>query len=197
MNTFMDTVGSQVKHWWGSLLLGILYILIAIFLLFTPLSSYVALSIMFAVAMFVSGIFEIIFSIANKDRISSWGWVLASGIIDFIIGIFLMANINLSMEVLPYVVAFWIMFRGFSSCGYAMDLKRYGTHNWGWYMAFGILAIICGIAIIWQPGIGALSIVYMVAYALLIIGVFRIMLAFELKHIHKRFTPDGDTATNQ
>ena len=131
MSTFIDTVNSQIKNWWVSLLLGILYVAFGIFLMFTPLSSYVALSILFAVAMFVSGIFEIIFSISNKNTISSWGWYLASGIIDFIIGLFLMANVNLSMEVLPFVVAFWLMFRGFSSVGYSMDLKRYGTHNWG------------------------------------------------------------------
>ena len=188
MSTFIDTVNSQIKNWWVSLLLGILYVAFGIFLMFTPLSSYVALSILFAVAMFVSGIFEIIFSISNKNTISSWGWYLASGIIDFIIGSFLMANVNLSMEVLPFVVAFWLMFIGFSSVGYSMDLKRYGTHNWGWYMAFGILAILCSIAIIWQPGIGALSVVYMVSYTLLIIGIFRIMLAIELKGLHKRFT---------
>lgn len=187
MNAFMDTVNSQIKNWWVSLLLGILYVAFGIFLMFTPLSSYIALSILFAVAMFVSGIFEIIFSISNKNNISSWGWYLASGIIDFIIGLFLMANVNLSMEVLPFVVAFWLMFRGFSAVGYSMDLKRYGTHNWGWYIAFGILAILCSIAIIWQPAVGALSVVYMVAYTLLIIGIFRVMLAFELKGLHKRF----------
>ena len=97
-----------------------------------------------------------------------------------------MANIGLSMAVLPFIVAFWLMFRGFASTGYAMDLKRYGTRNWGWYMAFGVLAILCSIGIIWQPGLGALSLVYMIAYTLLIIGIFRVMLSFELKSLHKR-----------
>ena len=138
------------------------------------------------VSMFVSGTLEILFAVTNKKNISSWGWYLASGIIDLILGIYLMANIGLSMAVLPFIVAFWLMFRGFASTGYAMDLKRYGTRNWGWYMAFGILAILCSIGIIWQPGLGALSLVYMIAYTLLIIGIFRVMLSFELKSLHKR-----------
>ena len=90
------------------------------------------------------------------------------------------------MEVIPFFVAFWLMFRGFSAMGYSMDLQRYGTREWGWYMAFGILAVICSFAIIWQPGIGAMSIVYMLAFAFLIIGFFRVMLSFELKNLHKR-----------
>ena len=78
------------------------------------------------------------------------------------------------------------MFRGFSSVGYAMDLKRYGTRDWGWYVAFGILAVICSLIILWQPAVGALYAVYMISFAFLIIGFFRIMLSFELKNLHKR-----------
>ena len=173
MKTFIDTINFGVKNWWVSLLLGLLYILIAICLMFTPLASYVALSVLFSVSMFVSGTLEILFAVTNRKNISSWGWYLASGIIDLILGIYLMAKIGL-------------MFRGFASTGYAMDLKRYGTRNWGWYMAFGVLAILCSIGIIWQPGLGALSLVYMIAYTLLIIGIFRVMLSFELKSLHKR-----------
>ena len=128
MKTFIDTINFGVKNWWVSLLLGLLYILIAICLMFTPLASYVALSVLFSVSMFVSGTLEILFAVTNRKNISSWGW----------------------------------------------------------YMAFGVLAILCSIGIIWQPGLGALSLVYMIAYTLLIIGIFRVILSFELKSLHKR-----------
>ena len=186
METVFKEIQHSVKNWWTSLLLGIVYIIVALWLMFSPLSSYVALSIVFSISMLISGILEIIFSLSNRKGVPSWGWYLASGIIDLILGIYLMANIGLSMAVLPFIVAFWLMFRGFASTGYAMDLKRYGTRNWGWYMAFGVLAILCSIGIIWQPGLGALSLVYMIAYTLLIIGIFRVMLSFELKSLHKR-----------
>ena len=87
MKTFIDTINFGVKNWWVSLLLGLLYILIAICLMFTPLASYVALSVLFSVSMFVSGTLEILFAVTNKKNISSWGWYLASGIIDLILGI--------------------------------------------------------------------------------------------------------------
>ena len=55
MNAFNEKISSAVQNWWVSLLLGLLYILIAICLMFTPLASYVSLSILFSIAMFVSG----------------------------------------------------------------------------------------------------------------------------------------------
>ena len=186
MKTFIDTINFGVKNWWVSLLLGLLYILIAICLMFTPLASYVALSVLFSVSMFVSGTLEILFAVTNRKNISSWGWYLVGGIIDLILGIYLIAYPMVSMEVIPFIIAFWLMFRGFSSVGYAMDLKRYGTRDWGWYVAFGILAVICSLIILWQPAVGALYAVYMISFAFLIIGFFRIMLSFELKNLHKR-----------
>ena len=69
-----------------------------------------------------------------------------------ILGFYLIAYPMLSMEVIPFIIAFWLMFRGFSSVGYAMDLKRYGTRDWGWYVAFGILAVICSLIILWATG---------------------------------------------
>ena len=108
MKTFIDKMDYAVKNWWLSLLVGLLYIIVAIYLMFAPLASYVALSILFSVSMFVSGLFEIAFALANKKGISSWGWYLAGGIIDLILGIFLMASPGLSMEVLPFVILAYV-----------------------------------------------------------------------------------------
>ena len=130
MKTLFDEMEHAVKNWWLSLILGILYIIVALCLLFAPGSSYIALSVIFSISMLISGIIEIIFSISNRRGISSWGW----------------------------------------------------------YMGFGILAIICSLIILWQPAVGALYVIYMLAFTFLIIGFFRVMLSFELKSLHKRST---------
>ena len=123
MKTLFDEMEHAVKNWWLSLILGILYIIVALCLLFAPGSSYIALSVIFSISMLISGIIEIIFSISNRRSISSWGWYLAGGIIDLILGIYLVAYPLLSMEVIPFIVAFWMMFRGFSATGYSMAVS--------------------------------------------------------------------------
>lgn len=186
METVLKEIQHSVKNWWTSLLLGIVYIIVALWLMFSPVSTYVALSIIFSVSMLISGILEIIFALSNRKCIPSWGWYIAGGLIDLILGIYLISYPMLSMEVIPFIIAFWLMFRGFSSAGYSLDLKRYGTRDWGWYMALGILAVLCSLLILWQPVIGALYAVYMISFTFLIIGLFRVMLSFELKKLHKR-----------
>ena len=66
METVFNEIQHSVKNWWTSLLLGIVYIIVALWLMFSPVSSYIALSIIFSVSMLVSGILEIIFAISNK-----------------------------------------------------------------------------------------------------------------------------------
>lgn len=138
MNELVGGLGYAVKNWWMSLLLGLLYIAVALCLLFAPVSSYVALSVIFSISILVSGILEVFFAAGNKKTISSWGWYLAGGIIDLLIGIYLVFYPLVSMELIPFIVAFWLMFRGFTLCGYSTDLKRYGTKDWGgiWCLAF-------------------------------------------------------------
>lgn len=51
MNELVGGLGYAVKNWWMSLLLGLLYIAVALCLLFAPVSSYVALSVIFSISI--------------------------------------------------------------------------------------------------------------------------------------------------
>ena len=110
METVFNEIQHSVKNWWASLLLGIVYIIVALWLMFAPLSSYVALSIVFSISMLISGILEILFAVSNRKGVPSWGWYIVGGIIDVILGIYLIAYPMVSMEVIPFIIAFWLMF---------------------------------------------------------------------------------------
>lgn len=185
METVFNEIQHSVKNWWTSLLLGIVYIIVALWLMFSRKQLH---SFKYYLQRIYAGQrnFGNHFCHQQQEGVPSWGWYVVGGIIDLILGIYLIAYPMVSMEVIPFIIAFWLMFRGFSSTGYSIDLKRYGTRDWGWYMAFGILAILCSLLILWQPAIGALYAVYMISFTFLIIGLFRVMLSFELKNLHKR-----------
>ena len=132
METVFNEIQHSVKNWWASLLLGIVYIIVALWLMFAPLSSYVALSIVFSISMLISGILEILFAVSNRKGVPSWGWYIVGGIIDVILGIYLIAYPMVSMEVIPFIIAFWLMFRGFSSTGYSIDVTEPATGAGTW-----------------------------------------------------------------
>mgnify|MGYP002189487413 FL=1 len=81
-NDLFYSVKQAVKYWWVSLLIGLLAIMLGIWCLTSPWSTITALSIVFSVTFFVSGVFEIIFAVSNRNTLKGWGWTLVSGIIE-------------------------------------------------------------------------------------------------------------------
>ncbi len=186
MSTTILNSESAVKNWWISLLLGMLYIFVGIWVFKTPLTSYISLSIIFSIFIFISGILEISFSISNRSKIDSWGWYLVGGILDLIVGILLLLNPIMTMVILPFYVGFWLLFRGIMSIGISIQLKSLNLFNWGWMLITGIVTIIFSIFVLANPIFGGLSIVYMTSGAFITMGIFRIFLGFDLKKMQKR-----------
>jgi len=185
--TILNSAQSAVKNWWISLLLGILYIIAGIWVFQTPLASYVSLSIVFSVFIFASGISQIVFSISNKNEIQGWGWYLAGGILDLIIGILLITHPLMTMAILPFYVGFWLLFQGFMAIGLSFQFKSAGMPSWGWLLFLGFLTLLFSFLLLANPVFAGLSIVYMTAFALITAGIFRIFLAFDLKKIKNTF----------
>ncbi len=187
MKNLMDeSVSSAVKHWWVSLLLGIIFIAAGVLVALTPLSSYVTLSIFFSVAIFVAGMFQIFYAIANQNALPGWGWQFASGIIDVLIGGVLLTYPDLSMIALPFIVGFWFMFSGGIAIGVSFELKSLGTKSWEWLFLLGIVTIIFSFFLIINPVFGGLTIVYMTSSGFIILGFFRLVLSSKLKSLSKQ-----------
>lgn len=181
--TILSSAQSTVKHWWISLLLGILYIIAGVWVFQTPLVSYVSLSIVFSVFIFVSGISQIVFSISSRKEMEGWGWYLSGGILDLIIGMLLITHPLMTMAILPFYVGFWLLFQGFMAIGLSFQIKTFGILSWGWLLFLGILTLLFSFLLLANPIFAGLSIVYLTAMAFITAGIFRIFLAFGLKRI--------------
>lgn len=181
--TILSSAQSAIKNWWISLLIGVLYIIAGVWVFQTPLASYISLSILFSAFILVSGVFQIAFAISNRNEIQGWGWYLAGGIIDLIIGILLITHPLMTMAILPFYVGFWLLFQGFMAIGLSFQLKSVSVPSWGWLLFLGILTLLFSFLLLANPVFAGLSIVYMTAMAFVTAGVFRIILAFNLKKL--------------
>ena len=90
MTGILKEVKRTVKNWWLFVVLGIFFIIGGIWVMTTPLETYITLAIIFSVMIFVNGIFDVVFSISNSKIINGWGWYLAGGILEILLGIVLM-----------------------------------------------------------------------------------------------------------
>ncbi|HWA34413.1 MAG TPA: DUF308 domain-containing protein, partial [Cyclobacteriaceae bacterium] len=162
----------------------ILFIITGIWVLRTPVESFLALSVLFSVTFLVNGFFEIVYSVSNRKKMDNWGWVLAGGIVDLLFGFWLMSSPIVSVAVLPFYVGFLLMFRAISAIGFAIDLQSFGVNEWGWLLTLGILGLFFSFILLWNPLLAGLTAVIWTAAAFISIGIFRIWLSFKLKGLH-------------
>ncbi|NSL87117.1 HdeD family acid-resistance protein [Chitinophaga solisilvae] len=187
MGQILSAIRNNVKYWWLYLLNGIIFLIAGFIVFRNPFSSYVLLSIFFSVTLFITGIMEIAFAAGNRKQMYGWGWSLASGIIDVIIGFILMIYPAISMAVIPLFLGFWFMFKGISLIVFAIQLNTDKIPNWGWVLLGGILLIILSVVILDNPALGAATILGLMAASFWITGILSIMYAFRLKHVKKIF----------
>ncbi len=172
-----------IKRWYLMLLVGIVFVILGIWTIATPLDSYTALSLVFALGFLVNGIAEMIFAIGNRHQ--NWGWSLALGIISTVVGILLLINPAASMVTLPFYVGFTLLFRSISGMVSAYEMKQYGILDWGTLMVIAVLGVIFSFILLWNPVFAGINVVVWTAAAFIILGGYTIYFSFKLRKLNK------------
>ena len=95
---------------WGSLILGILFIIVSLMSFRDPVGNLVAIVIVFGVLAILKGIFEIFLRNRFKDLTGYKAKMpILVGALDILIGIFLLWNMQASILALPFVFAIWFI----------------------------------------------------------------------------------------
>jgi uncharacterized membrane protein HdeD (DUF308 family) len=187
--TPFQKIAYAVSHWWLSVLSGILFIVIGTWVLFTPRESYLALSLIFSITFLVNGAMEVFSAFTMNRETQGWGWILAGGIIDVLIGLMLVSNPGITASLLPFVVGFGLLFRSMMAIGVAFDLKSAGISMWGWLLALGVAGLLFSFLLLRSPAIVGLTIAILTGLAFIAIGVFRVALGMRLKKLHDALAP--------
>ena len=183
---YIDTfksVNEAIKHWYLPLILGILFIAMGIWAIITPVETYLSLAILFSVAFIVTGILQIIFSISFRKQLDGWGWSLAAGILDFIIGLILIIHPQITIITLPLFVGFVVLYRSIMAIAWSIELKKYKVSDWGWLLSIGILGVIFSFFLLWNPFFAGLTVAVFTGIALITIGIFHIHYSIDLRKL--------------
>ncbi len=177
-----------VRHWWLMLVLGIVLFVVGIIVFVYPAQSYLGMSLLFGFVILFSGISEIVLSLANHHLITGRGWLLAAGIIETILGLFLIFNMAMSVVALPIFLGFWLLFRSFTLMGLGGDMRSMRVSGAGWTIASGILLMIFSLIVLVQPVVfGMEAVIAWVGISFLFAGIAAGVFAFQLKDVHKTF----------
>ena len=122
----IEIVGSIWSRRWSGfflhLLSGLLSIVVGVLFLRAPANALFALTLLIAAALLVSGSFKIV--AALSFRFAAWGWALASGLIDLVLGILIWHELPASaFWVVGMFVGISLIFRGFNWLALGLALR--------------------------------------------------------------------------
>ena len=182
--TFLKRARGAVKNWYLPLLAGLVLIAIGIWTFANPEDTYVALATLFALSFAITGFFESLFSINNRDILDGWGWTLVMGLLTLLVGVVMLMKPEISQLTLPFYIGFVVLFRSFQAISVAIDLRNFRVMAWGNLMVLGVLGVILGFILLWNPLFAGLSAVIWTGMAFIVAGVFNVVLSFRLKKLH-------------
>ena len=164
---------------WATLLKGVLLIVLGIWMLRMQKESFEAMAFVIGLIVVLGGVAESFFSYRIRRAQGEWGWNFSGGIIDIIIGIFLMINPMAILVMITIFVSFWLIVFSVLVIRKAITMKQLGRKNWILNLLFGIVLLLLAIALIWHPQVVGLTMVFWLAFSFLSLGIFRIILAFQ------------------
>lgn len=91
-------------------LLGVLYIVVGFNVAFDPLAGAIVLTIAVALMLLIDGVIRIVASF--MDRGQGWGWSVALGVVNILLGIWLWTGIPLSGIAIGLFVGLQLLFAG-------------------------------------------------------------------------------------
>ena len=104
------------------MLTGVLSIVVGLMFLRAPVGSLVALTLLIACFLMVGGIFKIVAALSY--RFGAWGWPLASGVIDLVLGVLIWMELPESaLWVIGLYVGINLVFRGVHWIALGLALK--------------------------------------------------------------------------
>jgi uncharacterized membrane protein HdeD (DUF308 family) len=173
------------RNWWAILIRGIAAILLGLCAFFLPAAALWALIILFGAYCLVDGVFAIVASIRAAQSHERWGQLLVVGIAGILAAAITWFDPRITALALLYLIAAWAIVTGVLEIAAAIRLRRQMTGEF-WWMFAGVLSIVFGLFLLWQPRAGALAVIWAIAVYAIAFGISLAGLAFRLRgHLHR------------
>lgn len=169
----------QNFSWWF-LVLGIIQIILAVMMFNNFGLATLTFVYLLATGAILNGIFLLAFRnrINEKTNQSMW-MLLVFGIISLVLGIILFFNEAIGLVAIPMIVSLMMVFESISIINQAIALKSAGKTGWFWFnLIIGILGIILGIMLIFNPLAAYFTVEALTGFYFLVFGIRNIISAF-------------------
>ena len=177
------------KDWWLLALRGLLGVIFGIVALVMPVTTILALVLLFSAYMLVDGGFALYTAVRAMRRRDSWGMPLIHGIANIATGAIAFLWPGITVLAFVLLLAAWSIVSGCLMIAAAYNVE--GRHGRGWLAFGGVVSLLYGVLMILAPLLGAVVLTWWLGAYSLVFGVALIVLAFRLRSQRDRHPSVG------
>jgi uncharacterized membrane protein HdeD (DUF308 family) len=173
-------VHALARNWWALALRGLFAVLFGITAFALPGITLGALVLLYGAYALVDGIFAVTSVLVGRPRGMPWWAVLVEGLFGIAVGVVTFLWPGITALALLYLIAAWAVVTGAFEITAAVRLRKEIEGEWLMVLS-GILSILFGVALVVNPGAGALAVVWLIGAYAIAFGVLMIALGFRLR----------------
>ncbi|WP_057801973.1 DUF308 domain-containing protein [Pediococcus stilesii] len=158
-----------------ALVLGILFIVIAIMAFQNPLSTFGIVVIIAAIASLLVGMYKLFWI---RPFLGNSTWLTFNAIFDIIIGLIMLFNKEFGMLLVTISLALMFLLDSITTLGLAKTIQSFSTKYYTIDTIISIIGIILGIVLLFSPIITVISISTIIALLFIIFGISLITHSF-------------------
>lgn len=165
---------------------GLLAVGLGIWCLCSPVESLPVLAYAFAIIFTAAGFFNCVFALINSRFLPGWGWALALGILELVLGVWMLCLPQASLtETFMYVVGFYILFAVINGICEACSVWN-GAFSWaGWLVALLLVTLIFTIIFITGPIVNGIAVWLWIGLSFIFFGIYRMVIAFAIRKLNR------------
>jgi uncharacterized membrane protein HdeD (DUF308 family) len=175
------------RYWWTTLLRGIAWIVFGLIVLAMPGVSLVVLTLLVGAFLLVDGVTRIISGIGGHSTSEHWWVLLLTGAAGIVVGVLTFVDPAMTALALLLYLAVWAIATGLLEIVVAIQVRREITGE-GWLVLSGVLSVAFGVLLMVRPGVGILSLLWLVAGYAIVFGALLIVLSFRMRHLIRQVT---------
>lgn len=162
-----------------SLLIGLFYVFLGMFAFNNPISSTSIIVYFIAFLLIFKGImhFTVFSQVRKLASVTNW-WMVVIGVIDVLIGVFLLFNVTSGIVALPFVFASWFIIDSIFAIFAASPIRKYNKGKYWFTIVMSILSIILGFMLLYNPFASLITIAMLLGAYFIVNGIIHIIQAF-------------------
>lgn len=152
-----------------------------------PGISLVSLVLLFGAYCMADGIFTVWTAVSGSKDHEYWWLLLLEGLLGIGIGVLTLFAPAVTALALLFYIALWAIATGVLEIAAAIRLRKEIQGEWLLLLA-GLASVVFGVLLIWQPGAGALTVLWLIGSYAIVFGVLLLILALKIRGFVAKIT---------